>query len=182
MFDGTIAEHSEDEEFSPLGVYGQTKAAGDAVISTVASHYIIRTSWVIGDGHNFVRTMERLARNGSPANVVNDQFGRLTFTDDIARGIATLLESRSPFGTYNITNSGDVLSWFNVAQSVYQNAGADPNLVTGIPASEYNSGRAIAPRPRHSTLDLSKAAKAGIRTPTSLNRLAEFLSTDEKSD
>ena len=71
---------------APLGVYGQTKAAGDVVVATVPRHYIVRTSWVIGEGKNFVRTMASLAERGIDPSVVDDQIGRLTFTDDIARG------------------------------------------------------------------------------------------------
>ncbi|TAM92901.1 MAG: NAD(P)-dependent oxidoreductase, partial [Jatrophihabitans sp.] len=54
VFDGTHDPHAEDEPLSPLGVYGQSKAAGDIAVALVPRHYILRTSWVIGDGHNFV--------------------------------------------------------------------------------------------------------------------------------
>ena len=64
VFDGTLSSHLEDEPFSPLGVYGQTKAAADAVVQTLPRHYLLRTSWLIGDGHNFVRTMAGLADRG----------------------------------------------------------------------------------------------------------------------
>ena len=50
VFDGEHKEHTPDEGFSPLGVYGQTKAAADAVVGTVPKHYIVRTSWVVGNG------------------------------------------------------------------------------------------------------------------------------------
>ena len=87
VFDGTVELHAEDEPFSPLGVYGQTKAAGDALVSTLPRHYIVRTSWVIGDGNNFVKTMASLADRGVEPAVVDDQYGRLTFTGDLAPGI-----------------------------------------------------------------------------------------------
>ena len=74
-------------------MYGQTKAAGDAVVATVPRHYIVRTSWVIGDGRNFVRTMASLAERGVDPAVVDDQIGRLTFTSEIARGIRHLVRS-----------------------------------------------------------------------------------------
>ena len=80
VFDGAQVVHSETEPFSPLGVYGQTKAAGDALVGSLPAHYLLRTSWVIGDGHNFVRTMATLADRGVNPEVVDDQFGRLTFT------------------------------------------------------------------------------------------------------
>ena len=58
VFDGTAEEHTEDEPFSPLGVYAQSKAAGDLAVGTAPRHYLLRTSWVVGDGNNFVRTMQ----------------------------------------------------------------------------------------------------------------------------
>ena len=60
-----VEPHDEDEPFSPLGVYGQTKAAGDALVATVAAALHLRTSWVIGDGANFVRTMARWPTRGA---------------------------------------------------------------------------------------------------------------------
>ena len=50
VFDGTVDPHTEDEPLSPLGVYAQTKAAGDVAVATAPRHYVLRTSWVIGDG------------------------------------------------------------------------------------------------------------------------------------
>ena len=97
VFDGTRSSHPEDEPFSPLGVYGQTKAAGGrAGRTTLPRHYILRTSWVIGDGHNFVRTMAALADRGVRPGVVDDQYGRLTFTTDLARAIDHLLAVGRP--------------------------------------------------------------------------------------
>ena len=63
VFDGTKELHTEDEEFAPLGVYGQTKAAGDALVENVPQHYLLRSSWVIGEGRNFVTRMLGLAQN-----------------------------------------------------------------------------------------------------------------------
>ena len=119
VFDGTTELHTEDETFSPLGVYGQTKAAGDALVGQLDRHYLVRTSWVIGDGRNFVRTMAELARKGVSPTVVDDQFGRLTFTADLAAGICHLVDAEAPFGTYNLTNDGPVQSWCDIARDVF---------------------------------------------------------------
>ena len=67
VFDGTKELHTEDEEFAPLGVYGQTKAAGDALVENVPQHYLLRSSWVIGEGRNFVTRMLGLAQNHAHA-------------------------------------------------------------------------------------------------------------------
>ena len=85
VFDGTVeTEHTEDEPLSPLGVYAQTKAAGDIAVGLAPRHYILRTSWVIGEGNNFVRTMRSLAEKGVSPSVVSDQVGRLTFTSELS--------------------------------------------------------------------------------------------------
>ncbi|MGY5766697.1 SDR family oxidoreductase, partial [Brachybacterium sp. DNPG3] len=94
VFDGTVDSHMEDEALSPLGVYGQSKAAGDQLVATLPEHYVVRTSWVVGEGGNFVATMARLAEKGVDPSVVDDQVGRLTFADDLAAGIEHLLTVR----------------------------------------------------------------------------------------
>ncbi len=163
VFDGTHAPHLEDEAFSPLGVYGQTKAAGDIVISAAKQHYITRTSWVIGDGKNFVLTMKELAEKGVKPSVVNDQIGRLTFTADLAKGIKHLVDSKAPFGTYNLTNEGDSVSWAEVASIVYEAVGHEKSDVTGVSTEEYYAGKeGIAPRPLQSTLNLDKIKATGF--------------------
>lgn len=62
VFDGMELIHDEDESFAPLSTYGASKAAGDLVVSLAPKFYILRTSWVIGDGNNFVRTMLELGK------------------------------------------------------------------------------------------------------------------------
>jgi len=72
VFNGSEDTHTEDEHFSPLSVYGASKAAGDLLTSQVDKHYILRTSWVIGEGKNFVRTMLDLGKKGINPTVVAD--------------------------------------------------------------------------------------------------------------
>lgn len=181
VFDGEFdGEATEDTEFGPLGVYGQTKAAGDALVSLVSRHYIVRTSWVIGDGNNFVRTMERLAENGVNPDVVNDQFGRLTFTKELSRAIVHLLEQDAPFGTYNVTNSGDAVSWFDIAREVFTLKGHDAARVTPITAAQFaerheTAEKPIAPRPRNSALNLDKIKATGFEPAGWRAALATYL-------
>jgi dTDP-4-dehydrorhamnose reductase len=162
VFDGTVEVHDEAEQFAPLGVYGQTKAAADAIVSSVPQHYIVRTSWVIGDGANFVRTMASLAERGVNPAVVNDQFGRLSFADDIASGIIHLISSSAPYGTYNLSNEGPILTWADIAKRVYELTSNDPDRVTGVSTQEYFAGKSVAPRPRFSALNLSKLSAIGF--------------------
>lgn len=176
VFDGTLDRpYREDDPVCPLGVYGQTKAAGDAIAATVPRHYIIRTSWVIGDGKNFVRTMASLAERGIDPLVVDDQVGRLTFTSDIARGIRHLLAG-APHGTYNLTGTGAPTTWAEVARRVYELRGHDPSRVTGVSTEAYFADAAgpVAPRPRNSVLDLGKIEEAGFTPSDALTSLAAY--------
>src|SRR5690606_38708788 len=147
VFDGTANPHTEDESFSPLSVYGASKAAGDIAAASTPKHYILRTSWVIGEGKNFVLTMKSLAERGVKPSVVNDQIGRLTFTSDLAAAIKHLLDTNPEYGTYNLTNSGEPASWADIAALVYEHTGHNPDDVTGVTTAEYYAGKDnIAPR------------------------------------
>lgn len=179
VFDGrTDRPYREDDPLAPLGVYGQTKAAGDQVVATVARHYIVRTSWVIGEGHNFVRTMLSLAERGVNPEVVDDQFGRLTFAPELAQAIRHLAETRPPYGVYNVTGSGPATSWADIARQVFALAGHDPDRVTGVSADQYfaSIARPVAPRPRNSVLDLAKTYSVGYRTADTHEMLARYVS------
>ncbi|BBY89226.1 sugar nucleotide-binding protein [Mycolicibacterium tokaiense] len=165
VFDGGAPRpYREDDGPSPLGVYGQTKAAGDQLVATVARHYIVRTSWVVGTGRNFVQTMVSLADRGVDPAVVDDQHGRLTFTPELARAIRHLTETGAPFGTYNVTGSGPVCSWADIARRTFTSAGHDPDRVRGVSSAEYFSTATtpVAPRPANSTLDLAKVTATGF--------------------
>jgi dTDP-4-dehydrorhamnose 3,5-epimerase/reductase len=179
VFDGSQALHTETEPFSPLGVYGQTKAAGDALIGSLPAHYLLRTSWVIGDGHNFVRTIASLADRGVSPDVVDDQFGRLTFTTEIGRAILHLLDTGAPYGTYNLSNDGDAMTWAGIARVVFQARGRDASSVRGVTTAEYGAGKLLAPRPRHSLLSLDKIIGSGFQPTHAMTHLHAYLSTLE---
>lgn len=175
VFDGGRDVHDEKEPFTPLGVYGQTKAAGDAIVSVVPRHYIVRTSWVIGDGNNFVRTMAALASRGVKPSVVNDQTGRLSFAADIAAGIKHLIDSDAAYGTYNLTNDGAPQSWADIAADVFELVGESRQSVTGVSTAAYFKGKNAAPRPLNSTLDLSKISAQGYAARDSQEALKEYV-------
>ncbi|MCM3695729.1 sugar nucleotide-binding protein [Microbacterium oleivorans] len=178
VFDGTAdTPYTEGQPVAPLGVYGQTKAAADAIVATVPRHYILRTSWVIGEGKNFVRTMATLAERGISPSVVDDQIGRLTFTDDIAGGIRHLLATDAPAGIYNLTGSGDPASWAEIAGEVYALTGHDRDAVTGVSTDAYfaNADHPVAPRPRWSVLDLGKIEATGYAPRDWRESLRDYL-------
>ena len=175
-FDGTKNPHAETEAPSPLGVYGQSKAGGDAAIASTPRHYLVRTSWVVGDGRNFVRTMVSLAEKGISPSVVCDQVGRLTFTLDLAAGIIHLLSTGAEYGTYNLSNEGPQTSWQQVAARVYELTGHDPDQVSPISTEEYFAGKQVAPRPLQSTLDLAKIEATGFVPADADDRLRQYVS------
>jgi dTDP-4-dehydrorhamnose reductase len=177
VFDGSQMVHAETEPFSPLGVYGQTKAAADALVGSLPAHYILRTSWVIGDGHNFVRTMASLADRGIDPEVVDDQFGRLTFTTEISRAIVHLLHIEAPYGTYNISNQGEPMTWAGIARAVFEARGRDAASIKSVTTAEYAAGKSLAPRPRHSVLSLDKIVSAEFRPGDAMCQLQEYVST-----
>lgn len=176
VFDGTKPLHTEQEPFTPLGVYGQTKAAGDIATASAPRHYIARTSWVIGNGNNFVKTMQSLAGRGVKPSVVSDQIGRLTFTDTLAAGIKHILDTNAPYGTYNITNDGEPASWADIAKIVYEHSGKSADDVTPVSTNEYYASKGdIAPRPLQSALDLGKIKAAGFTPEDWRQKLNEYL-------
>ena len=195
VFDGAVGNHPEDEPLSPLSVYGQSKAAGDLAVAGCPRHYVVRSSWVIGDGKNFVKTMRALSdRVAEPSDaldrvtVVDDQLGRLTFTDQMAEGILHLLGYRdgdvepsapAPHGTYNLTGSGAVESWAGIAERVFDLANGNGAAVEHVSTADYYAAAEgpIAPRPEHSDLDLSKIRAAGFEPRDWEDELEEYVST-----
>jgi len=180
VFDGKRAPHSETEGFAPLGVYGQSKAAGDAVVSVVPKHYILRTSWVIGDGANFVRTMMNLAAKNISPKVVGDQIGRLTFTNVLVDAMELLLKTGAAYGTYNVSNDGDSASWAEITRAIFAALGRKELTVTDITTAEYFKDRPqAAPRPLHSELDLAKIKAAGCKPADWRAELKKYVAQEE---
>jgi len=182
VFDGTRELHDEAETFAPLGVYGQSKAAGDLAVANCPRHYILRSSWVIGEGHNFVRTMKTLSdrvANGELAQVtvVDDQYGRLTFTSDMAQAFFHLLDTGAEYGTYNLTSEGESASWYEIARTVFNLANHNGDKVQPVTTAEYyaNANGSVSPRPEHSTLDLTKIKNTGYIPANWESKLEEYL-------
>lgn len=176
VYDGTVDDHEENEPFSPLGVYGQSKAAGDVAAAGVDRHYVLRPSWLIGDGKNFVRTMHDLAQRGVSPRVVDDQIGRLTFAVDLARATRHLLETRAPYGTYNCSNTGQPMSWFDIARLVFELSGRNGDDVLPISTKDYDAGKSVAPRPLRSSLSLKKLQTTGFSARDASEALREYVS------
>lgn len=184
VFDGTQKLHTEEEALAPLSVYGQSKAAGDLAVEGCPKHYILRSSWVIGDGRNFVKTMWALSdRIADPEDklqqvtVVNDQEGRLTFTDQMAAAIFHIIKAVAPYGVYNMTGAGAVRSWADIARRTFEVANGNGDKVIPVTTAEYygNAQNPVAPRPEHSAMDLSKLGAAGFAPRDWEEQLEEYL-------
>ena len=194
VFDGTRELHPEDEPFAPMGVYGQSKAAGDLAVGGCPKHYIARSSWVIGDGRNFVKTMMSLsdrvaAGEISQVTVVDDQVGRLSFTRNMAEGIFWLLgyregdvepSSPAPYGTYNLTGSGEPKSWAQIAKRVFELANGNADKVVPVATADYYAGVAgpVSPRPEHSAMDLSTIVAIGFNPSDWERELDEYVKSE----
>jgi dTDP-4-dehydrorhamnose 3,5-epimerase len=177
VFDGTLDPHTEDEPLSPLGVYAQSKAAGDIAVAAAPRHFVLRTSWVIGEGKNFVRTMQQLAANGVSPTVVDDQVGRLTFTGELARATRHLLDAEAAYGTYNVSNGGEPTSFADVAKAVFELSGRSADDVSATSTEEYFAGKDLAPRPLRSVMDLSKIRATGFEPEDARTALERYVAT-----
>ena len=145
-------------------------------------HYILRSSWVIGDGNNFAKTMCMLsdkvaAGDLEKVTVVDDQLGRLTFTDQMAQAIFHVLDTGAPYGTYNMTGSGAVKSWADIAKACFDAKNGNGDKVVPVSTAEYYASSAgpIAPRPHYSALDLGKLEAIGFTPRDWEEELTEYL-------
>ncbi len=184
VFDGSRELHDEEEALSPISVYGQSKAAGDLAVGGCPKHYILRSSWVIGDGNNFAKTMcmlsDKVASGDLPqVTVVDDQLGRLTFTDQMAKAIFHVLDAEVPYGTYDMTGSGAVKSWADIAKACFDAKNGNGDKVVPVSTADYYAAAEgpIAPRPHYSALDLSKLAAIGFEPRDWEEELEEYLKT-----
>ncbi len=153
---GRLTPYVESDLLSPKGQYAISKMKAEEIISSVMTDYfIIRSSWIYSSfGHNFVKTMLRLAKKKIPIKVVDDQIGSPTYAADLAQWTMKLIamdNAKSNSGIYHFANQGNC-SWFQFAQSIFELKGLEVDL-TAIPTSEFN---AAAPRPEYSVLDTSK--------------------------
>lgn len=183
VFDGTQSPHTETEPLTPLGVYAQTKAAGDIAALVHDRTYILRTSWVIGEGKNFVRTMISLAQKDISPTVVGDQIGRLTFTSTLVDAIDHLLTTKSPYGIYNVSNDGEPASWADVTWAILKAMDRADLTVTDATTAEYFAGKPeSSPRPLQSTLDLTKVKSTGLQLRDWRTELLDYIQNDVQKE
>ena len=163
VFDGKLkdGEYAVDAPINPLNEYGRTKALGEKAVQEIMDdYYIIRTSWVFGKyGHNFVFTMQKLAETRDELTLVNDQFGRPTWTRTLAEFMYFVIDQKAPFGIYHLSND-NACSWYEFAKEILKDTDVKVLPVT----SEQFPQKAT--RPQYSVMDLSKAKALGFHIPT----------------
>ena len=162
------------EDYKPLNVYGQTKLDGEkAVKSNVDKFFIVRIAWVFGkNGNNFIKTMLKLGKTHDELRVVNDQIGTPTYTFDLARLLADMIET-DKYGYYHATNEGGYISWAEFAKEIFAQA---KYLTTVVPVTTAEYGLSKAKRPFNSRLDKQKLSQRGFTPlPTWQDALVRYL-------
>jgi dTDP-4-dehydrorhamnose reductase len=169
VFDGTATEpYTEDARVAPRSVYGKSKLLGEqAVIAATHRYVILRTAWLYSYiGHNFLKTMLRLAEEGNDIGVVVDQFGSPTFACDLATATVSIIDAVAGgpedfFGLYHVTNAG-VTCWYDFAEKIFQLIGKEITLVP-LRTEDYPTP---AHRPAYSVLSCERLRRVfGVTLP-----------------
>jgi dTDP-4-dehydrorhamnose reductase len=179
VFDGkgTNGPYQPDEQTNPINEYGRTKRLGEeAVMAYSTKYYIIRTSWVFGNyGHNFVFTMQNLAKTHPRLTVVEDQVGRPTWTRTLAEFMVhvTEHEDNAPFGIYHLSNDGEA-SWYDFAVEILKDVDVE---VAPVTSDQFVTA---AKRPAFSVMNLDKAKSTGYVILDWKEALAQMLAQEVK--
>ena len=179
----------DDKCFAPLNVYGKSKLEGElAVEKTLEKFFIVRIAWVFGlNGKNFIKTMINVGKTHDSVRVVCDQIGTPTYTLDLARLLADMIETEK-YGYYHATNSElpaeddglqaghaktGYISWYDFCCEIYKQYGLKTKV---IPVTTEEYGLSKAARPFNSRLDKSKLVKAGFSLlPTWQDAVSRYL-------
>lgn len=185
VFDGqgTAPWQPDCKDYNPLNVYGQTKLEGElAVSSLLEKYFIVRIAWVFGkNGKNFIKTMLNAGKTHDRLTVVNDQIGTPTYTYDLARLLADMIETEK-YGYYHATNEGGYISWYDFTREIFRQAvesghseyAEDRLTVAPVTTAEYGISKAA--RPFNSRLDKSKLRENGFTPlPTWQDALRRYL-------
>ena len=180
VFDGQGTEpwKPDDRSYAPLCYYGETKLKGEFEVSRLDKFFIVRIAWVFGrNGKNFIRTMINVGKTHEEVRVVNDQIGTPTYTFDLARLLADMIET-DKYGYYHATNEGGYISWYEFCVEIYRQAGLDTKV---IPVTTEEYGLSKARRPFNSRLDKSKLSENGFkRLPDWKDALSRYLAESEE--
>ena len=163
--------YKETDETGPVTAYGITKLHGEEEIkNNWTKYYIFRTAWLYGDGKNFVRTMLNLGKERESVNVVSDQHGSPTYTEDLANIIYQALNKKIEYGIYHATNQG-FTTWYDFTKEIYSLANLKCK-VNPVTSEEFVTP---AKRPKNSMLSKDKLISNGITIPTYEDALKRYL-------
>ena len=175
VFDGTKKDdtYQVDDQTNPQSEYGRTKLLGEQIVrKNLDKYYIIRTSWVFGQyGHNFVFTMQNLAKTRDTLTVVNDQFGRPTWTRTLAEFMVFVVKEQAPYGTYHLSNDNSC-SWYDFAKEILKDTEVE---IVPVDSTQFPQK---ATRPKYSVMNLDKAKNLGFVIPTWQKALEMMLNQD----
>ncbi|MCI0599643.1 MAG: dTDP-4-dehydrorhamnose reductase [Beijerinckiaceae bacterium] len=164
VFDGTkMGAYVETDRLAPLGVYGATKAEGEARVRDAnPRHFILRTSWVYGRyGSNFLKTILRLSRERDELRIVADQRGCPTATADLAEAILAigraLKRGSEIYGTYHFAGEG-ATSWHGFASLIVETQARETRRLPKVTPVSTADFPTPARRPANSELDSSHFA------------------------
>ena len=170
-------DYKEDDEKSPVTVYGKTKLHGEqGVEKNMDEYYIFRTAWLYGvGGNNFVKTMTKLGKDKDELNVVSDQHGSPTYAKDLTEIIYQAIEKKIPYGIYHATNQG-YTTWYDFTKEILAEQGIQCKL-NPVTTEQYIEMMKItqAKRPYNSQLSKNKLKEQGINVPDWKDGLKRYL-------
>jgi dTDP-4-dehydrorhamnose reductase len=167
IFDGSKKDtYMEDDEANPLSVYGKTKWQGEESVRQNPKHFILRTSWVFSShGHNFLKTIIKLAQEKTSLDVVDDQWGAPTSVKTLSEAIQAIIQhidlknNLDIYGTYHVTSNGET-NWYLYARKILDilesfkiESKLKKNDLHPIHSSQYFQE---APRPKNSRMNTAK--------------------------
>ncbi len=167
--------------YNPINVYGDSKLKGEQAVSELLEKsFIVRIQWVYGaGGKNFIKTMLNIGKKHKSVRVVSDQIGTPTYTKDISRAFADIIES-DKYGYYHVRNEGDFISWYDLTCKLFSKVGYTTEV---IPVTTEEYGVSKAKRPFNSRLDTRCLSDAGFELlpdwEDALNRYLEELKLKE---
>jgi dTDP-4-dehydrorhamnose reductase len=176
VFDGdTNIPYREYDMKNPQSVYGKSKSMGEDFIEVLnPKHFIVRTSWLYGEGNNFVKAILDMALKKDELNIVDDQIGTPTSTVDLARTIINLIQTEK-YGIYHGTCEGSC-SWYDFARKIFE-LKKFHRKINRISTEQLNK---LAPRPRYSVLDNFMLKLIGLNTFRSWeNSIEEYLRDED---
>lgn len=168
--------YTEEDKTNPKSVYGKTKLESEfEVQENCEKYYVFRTSWLFGDGNNFVRTMIKLGNEKEEVSVVNDQYGSPTYCRDLANIIKQAIDKEIPYGIYHATNK-EFTTWSEFTKQIFSLS----NIKCKVKEISSKELDRKAQRPKNSKLSKEKLEKLGIIIPSYKDALNRFLNEEKK--